>query len=70
MNPARSLAPALVLDNWTSWWAYVAGPLIGALAASGFAQILRGRGGGEVGRRSAQGTLGTGWLPGRRGRRG
>jgi len=69
MNPARSLGPALVLGNWTSWWAYVAGPLIGALAASGFAQILRGRGGGEVGRRSAQGTLGTGWLPARRGRR-
>jgi aquaporin Z len=76
MNPARSLGPALVLGDWTSWWAYVAGPLIGALVAVGFAHILRGRGGGKFGRRAAQGTLGTGWLPGsrdrsgRRGRRG
>ena len=30
MNPARSLGPALVLADWTSWWAYLAGPLIGA----------------------------------------
>jgi aquaporin Z len=68
MNPARSLGPALVLGDWTSWWAYVAGPVIGALVAVWFAQILRGRGGGELGRRAAQGTLGTGWRPGRRGR--
>jgi len=68
MNPARSLGPALVLGDWTSWWAYLAGPLIGAIVAVGFAHILRGRGGGEFGRRVAQGTLGTGWLPGRRGR--
>jgi len=68
MNPARSLGPALVLGAWTSWWAYLAGPLIGAIVAVGFAHILRGRGGGEFGRRVAQGTLGTGWLPGRRGR--
>src|SRR5215831_11009254 len=67
MNPARSLGPALVLDNWTSWWAYLVGPLIGALVAVGIAGILRGRGGGEFGRRAAQGTLGTGWLPGTRG---
>jgi len=68
MNPARSLGPALVLGDWTSWWAYVAGPVIGALVAVWFAQILRGRGGGEFGRRAAQGTLGAGWRPGRRGR--
>jgi aquaporin Z len=63
MNPARSLGPALVLGDWTSWWAYLVGPLIGAVAAIAFADILRGRGG--TGRRAAQGTLGTGWLPGR-----
>jgi aquaporin Z len=66
MNPARSLGPALVLGDWASWWAYLVGPLLGALVAVGFAHILRGRGGGEFSRRSAQGTLGTGWLPGRR----
>jgi aquaporin Z len=68
MNPVRSLGPALVLGDWTSWWAYLVGPLIGAVAAVAFADILRGRGGGEFGRRAAQGTLGTGWLPGRSGR--
>jgi aquaporin Z len=65
MNPARSLGPALVLGDWTSWWAYLAGPLIGAVIAVGFAYILRGPGGGTFGQRSAQGTLGTGWMPGR-----
>ncbi len=67
MNPARSLGPALVLGDWTAWWAYLAGPLAGALVAVGIAHILRGRGGGPFGRRAAQGTLGTGWLPGRPG---
>src|SRR6185437_9061906 len=64
MNPARSLGPALVLGDWTSWWAYLVGPMIGAAVAVAFAAILRGRGGGEFGRSAAQGTLGTGWIPG------
>jgi aquaporin Z len=63
MNPARSLGPALVLGDWTSWWAYLLGPVIGALIAVGFASILRGRGGGQAGTRAAQGTLGTLWRP-------
>jgi aquaporin Z len=63
MNPARSLGPALVLADWTSWWAYVAGPLVGAVIAVGIAFILRGPGGGSAGTRAAQGTLGTLWLP-------
>jgi aquaporin Z len=65
MNPARSLGPALVLGNWTSWWAYLIGPLIGAVIAVGIAQILRGPGGGTHGTEAAQGTLGTLWRPGR-----
>jgi aquaporin Z len=68
MNPARSLGPALVLGDWTAWWAYLAGPLAGALVAVGIAHILRGRGGGIFGRHAAQGTLGTAWLPGRPGK--
>ena len=64
MNPARSLGPALVLGDWTAWWAYLAGPAAGGVLAAGIAQILRGRGGGSHGRRAAQGTLGTAWLPG------
>jgi aquaporin Z len=61
MNPARSLGPALVLGDWTSWWAYLVGPLIGALVAVGIADILRGRGGGELSRLAAQGSLGKAW---------
>src|SRR6516164_669517 len=64
MNPARSLGPALVLGDWTSWWAYLAGPVIGAAIAVGFAYVLRGRGGGRSGVEAAQGTLGTRWRPG------
>lgn len=65
MNPARSLGPALVLGNWTSWWAYLAGPAIGAVVAAAFAYVLRGPGGGAAGTRAAQGTLGVVWHPGR-----
>jgi aquaporin Z len=67
MNPARSLGPALVLGDWTSWWAYLAGPLAGAVIAVGIAHILRGPGGGRHGTQAAQGTLGSLWLPGRLG---
>jgi aquaporin Z len=65
MNPARSLGPALVLGDWTSWWAYLIGPVAGALIAVGIAYILRGPGGGTHGTEAAQGTLGTLWAPGR-----
>lgn len=65
MNTARSLGSALVLNDWTSWWAYLVGPLAGAVIAVGIAFVLRGRGGGLAGTQAAQGTLGTRWLPGR-----
>src|SRR5215813_4761416 len=61
MNPARSLGPALVKGDWTSWWAYLAGPVAGAVIAVGFAYVLRGPGGGRSGVSAAQGTIGVDW---------
>jgi len=57
MNPARTFGPDLVSADFTAYWVYVAGPLLGAVLAVGFAYVLRGRGGGVAGSGAAQGAL-------------
>jgi aquaporin Z len=57
MNPARTFGPDLVGTDFTSYWVYVAGPLVGATIAVAFAFVLRGRGGGASGSAAAQGDL-------------
>jgi glycerol uptake facilitator-like aquaporin len=34
MNPARSLAPAIISGTWTAQWVYVTAPFLGAALAS------------------------------------
>ena len=57
MNFARTFGPDLVGGDLTAIWVYLAGPLLGAIAAVGLAFLLRGRGGGWTGSKAAQGTL-------------
>ncbi|HEX7266649.1 MAG TPA: aquaporin [Streptosporangiaceae bacterium] len=42
MNPARSLGPDIVSNDYTGWWVYVAGPVIGAAIAVVIIMAVRG----------------------------
>ena len=42
MNPARSLGPALAAGEWTDFWIYVVGPVVGAAVAALAYQSIRG----------------------------
>jgi aquaporin Z len=57
MNPARTFGPDAVGANFSSYWVYVAAPLVGAILAVSVAFVLRGRGGGVSGSGAAQGGL-------------
>ncbi|MBV8346572.1 MAG: aquaporin [Mycolicibacterium sp.] len=57
MNPMRSLAPDVVCGRLSTYWIYLAGPMIGATIAVGFEFILKGLA-TTAGARAAQGVLG------------
>ena len=59
MNPARTFGPDLVGTDFSDYWVYVAGPLVGVVVAVGAAWVLRGSGGGRAGSAAAQGALQT-----------
>ena len=42
MNPARSLGPAVAAGEWTDFWIYLVGPLLGAAAGAFAYQLVRG----------------------------
>jgi len=44
MNPARSLGPALIANNFASLWIYLVAPLAGALIAMGLCICVREKG--------------------------
>ena len=57
MNPMRSLAPAVVGGQLSTYWIYLVGPMVGATIAVGFEYILKGRA-TAAGAKAAQGALG------------
>lgn len=57
MNPFRTLGPDIVANDYSHYWVYLAGPLLGATLAVGLAVVLRGLGGGRSGSLAAQGVL-------------
>ena len=42
MNPARSFGPALAAGEWTNFWIYVVGPVLGAMLGAFAYQVVRG----------------------------
>ena len=42
MNPARTLGPDIVGNDYTGWWVYIAGPLLGAAIAVAIIALVRG----------------------------
>jgi len=54
MNPARTLGPDIVSTNFTGWWVYVFGDLIGAAIAVAIIILVRGMP-GKAEREAAEG---------------
>jgi aquaporin Z len=43
MNPARTLGPDIISTDYTGWWVYIAGPVLGATIAVMVINAVRGR---------------------------
>jgi len=48
MNPARSFGPALASGEWSDFWLYTLGPVIGAAVGALAYQLIRGEPAGRV----------------------
>jgi aquaporin Z len=42
MNPARTIGPDIAANDYTGWWIYILGPLIGAMIAVAIIGAVRG----------------------------
>jgi aquaporin Z len=42
MNPARTLGPDIIANDYTGWWVYILGPVIGAAIAVAVINAVRG----------------------------
>lgn len=59
MNPARSFGPEFVIHDFSNYWVYVIGPVLGMLVAVAIAYVLRGPGGRDpAAEAAAQGAVG------------
>jgi len=43
MNPVRTLGPDIVGNDYTGWWIYILGPVIGAVIAVVIITAVRGQ---------------------------